>query len=277
MIYLVLAIMCSALLSVIMRLSEGKASGNSMLAVNYLTCLIVAALLTGPQNFIPQGNGAVLTLAMGLFNGFLYLLGFVVFHLNIRRNGLVMSATFMKLGLLVPMVVSIFLFGEKPAFLQIIGFILAIGAILLINLEKGESTLSFKAGLILLLLSGGSADAMSKIFEELGNHDHSAQFLLFTFLSAFLLCVLLVMKNNEKPCKADLLYGVALGIPNYFSALFLLKALGSVKAVVVYPTFSVGTIVTVSLVSVLFFREKLAKRQILALGIILVALILLNI
>ena len=65
-------------------------------------------------------------------------------------------------------------------------------------------------------------------------------------------------------------------IPYYFSAKFLLRALEDVAAVIAYPTYSVGTILVVSLVGVLAFRERLSRRQWFAIGIILIALILLN-
>ena len=46
---------------------------------------------------------------------------------------------------------------------------------------------------------------------------------------------------------------------------------------VVYPVYSVATILTVTVTGVLVFRERLEKRQWIALAMILVALILLNI
>jgi len=46
---------------------------------------------------------------------------------------------------------------------------------------------------------------------------------------------------------------------------------------VVYPTYSVATIVLVTLAGVVFFRERLGKRQWIGLAAILVALVLLNI
>ena len=56
-----------------------------------------------------------------------------------------------------------------------------------------------------------------------------------------------------------------------------MKALGSVPAVITYPTYSIATIVVVSLTGVIFFKEKVGKRQKIAMGIIFVALALLNI
>jgi multidrug transporter EmrE-like cation transporter len=61
------------------------------------------------------------------------------------------------------------------------------------------------------------------------------------------------------------------------SARFLLWALREVPAVVVYPSFSVGTIIVVTLVGVAAFREQVEKRKLAALGLILGALVLLNV
>ena len=71
-------------------------------------------------------------------------------------------------------------------------------------------------------------------------------------------------------------YGLIIGIPNYFSAKFLLLALGSVSAVIVYPTFSVGTIIVVTILGMVLFKERISNRQKFALLAILIALVLLN-
>lgn len=278
MLYLLLAILCSSLLSIIMRLSERHIGENvSMLAFNYVICTILSLIYSGVGNIFPNEEGIGLTLGMGLINGFLYLGGFVLLQVNVKRNGVVMSTTFMKLGLLVPMVFSVFLFGERMDAMQIIGFALAVISIVLINFEKEETTMQFKTGLILLLLVGGMADGMSKVFEEVGNEALSSQFLLFTFGMACLLCWGLVIYKKERLQKYHIIYGVLIGVPNFFAAKFLLKSLQTLPAVIAYPTFSVSTIIVVSLAGVCFFKEKLGKRQWIAIGGILVALVLLNI
>ena len=56
----------------------------------------------------------------------------------------------------------------------------------------------------------------------------------------------------------------------------MLLSLSEIPAVVAYPTYSVGTIVAVTLAGLLLFKEKLSKRQLTALTIILAALVMLN-
>ena len=275
---LLLAIVSSALVSLTMRLSDAKIKNNlAMLAVNYLMCTFLAWAYTGFGRIFPQETGTHTTVIFGGINGILYLAGFVLLQRNIRVNGVVLSATFIKLGLLVSMAVSVGFFGERPELWQWAGFALAVSAIVLMNYRPGEGKAGNMAGLILLLLAGGGGDAMSKIFEELGNPAFSDHFLLLTFLMALGLCLILFGISKESAGIWEVLFGLLVGIPNFFSAKFLLGALKDIAAVIVYPVYSVATILAVTVTGVLVFRERLERKQWLALGMILVALVLLNI
>lgn len=277
MMYLILAMVSSMLVSVVMRLSEKQgATGTWKLAVNYVMCAGMSLWFSGSPQLFPAAEGLPTALLLGGVTGVLYLLGFVLLQWNTRHNGVVLPATFMKLGVIVPTVMSVLLFGEAPKPLQMAGIALALAAIVLIQGRSREETGSL-LGLIALLLSGGTADAMSKIFEEMGLNALKDQFLLYTFGTALILCVALCLVRKQRPTWRDALWGLALGVPNYFSARFLLLALGDLPAVVVYPSFSVGTIVLVTAVGVLCFGERLNRRKWAALGVIAAALVLLNI
>lgn len=279
MIFLLLAIFSSAMLSIIMRLSDRRVTDNiAMLSVNYLMCVLVAAAYAGFGNLLPASEGLPATVLMGCINGGLYLGSFALLQFNIRRNGVVLSSTFMKLGLLVSIIVSVVFFREMPTALQLTGFALAVAAIILINFkrESGNSG-GFKAGLFLLLLGGGLGDSMAKIFEELGNPALESQFLVYTFAAALILCTALMIAKKQRPGKWEIIYGLLIGVPNYFSAKFLLAALETVPAVIVYPVCSVATILVVTVTGVLVFRERLETRQWAGMGLILIALALLNI
>lgn len=279
MLYLILAIFSSAMVSIVMRLSEGKAENNlGMLVMNYLMCSLLGAGSAGAGNlFAPSDPGLAITTAMGCVNGVLYLVSFVLFQYNVRKNGVVLSATFMKLGLLVTMVVSVCIYAELPGLTEALGFALAVSAIVLIHYKKETGTGGFRAGLLWLLLCGGMADAMSKIFEESGVPGMENQFLFFTFATALVFCFLLMLGKGQRIGSREVLFGLLIGIPNFYSSKFLLRSLADVAAVIAYPMYSVGTIAVVTLAGILLFRERLEKRQWAALVMILAALVLLNI
>ena len=273
------SILGSAMISVVMRLSQGKVKANTaMLSVNYLTCMVCAMCFTGVNQLFPAEPGIGRTLWMGGLNGGVYLGSLILIQYNVRRNGVVLQSVFSKLGdMLVPLAISILFFGERPGALQILGAILAIGAILAMNLDKNKQASVSMVALLLLFFWDGFSGAMSKIYEEVGTSALSSQFLLYTFGSAFLLSIVLVIVRKEKPGKWELLFGALVGIPNYFSSRFLLMALDSVPAVVAYPLRSVSIIVVVTLTGVFVFREKLRKRQWWAIAAVLAAVALLSI
>lgn len=277
MVYLLLAILCSSLVSLVMRVAQTKTQSSvGLLAANYMTCALMAAVAADPATLLTPAEGMGITVALGVINGGLYLGGFLLLQWNIRHNGVVLSSAFMKLGVLVPAIMSVLVFGETPSLVQILGFLLAITAIVLVNWQKGQSGGTKGLQLVLLLLAGGMADGMSKVYQELGRGELEKRFLFLTFVVAMLLCLVILLCKREKLGWKELGFGALLGIPNYLSSLFLLKSLGQLQAVVVYPTFSVAVILVVTLAGVALFRERLTRRQLVAGAIICVALALLN-
>lgn len=277
MVYLLLAILSSATISILMRISADKVSAKlSMLAANYLICALLGAAYAGFALICPDVSGFSVTVSLGVVGGVLFLVSFVLFQSNTRKNGIVLSSIFMKLGLLIPILVSVLLFRELPTALQSAGFCIAVCAIVLINLKREARSKGFGFGLLLLLLMGGGADSMAKLFERFGPAALSDQFLFYTFFVALLLCLVLVLRNRERPDLQALLFGALIGIPNFFSSKFLLAALTRLPAVVVYPTFSVATVLIVTLTGVTVFRERLSKLQWGCLGATVVALVMLN-
>ena len=278
MFYLLLTILGSAMVSILIRFSEDRIENPiGMLEANYIACLLISAGLAGFDKLFPAVPELGSTLFMGSINGVLFLACYLLMQLNVRRNGVVLTSTFSKLGLLVSIVVSILFFGEKPTAFQIAGFILAIGAIFLINYRKDKTATDFKFGLILMLIFGGAGDAMAKVYEELGAAELEPQFLFYTFLVSFILCTAILLYKKERMGKREALFGVLIAIPNFVSTSFMLKALATVPAVIVFPAFSVGAILVVTMAGILCFRERLRVRQWIGVGAILVALVLLNI
>ena len=277
MIFLILAICSSAMVAIMMRIAQPRVNyPTGLLASNYIVCSLMALVLSRPE--LPEISRTVLGLpaGLGVINGVLYLGSFMLMQWNTRHNGVVLSSVFMKLGILVPTVLSVVWFQEMPTAVQIIGFFLALTAIVILNYQKGTKLSRRSWGLMLMLVAGGMGDGMSKVYEEYGNPGFQNIFLFFTFFAALLLCLGLVAHKKEKLGMKELLYGAALGIPNFLSSLFLLNALRSVPAVIAFPTFSVAVILVVAAAGILFFRERLQRRQVFGGLLICIALALLN-
>lgn len=280
MLYLFLAVLSSSLISVIMRLGEEKRrSAMGMFVINYAVCAALSCLFAGRIAVYDTHPGFGMAMGLGTAAGILFLISFALLQLNIRLNGMAMASTFMKLGVVISTLIAVFIFHETPRVTQVIGILLAVGSVLLIHTDRSgplESS-SCKWLLVILLLCGGITDSMANVFDKIGDPAVRDYYLFYTFAAALLCALIAMLAKHERIGRQELLDGILVGIPNYFSTRFLLLALGSLPAVIVYPAVSVGTIVLVSLAGFLLFGESLSRIKLLAMGIILMALVLLNI
>ena len=279
MLYLFMAVVSSALVSLLMRLSEKYVRGNMvMFSANYAACMAVSLIYMGRVRPPGDGAGTGTAVTLGAVTGFLYLAGFVLLRKNVNCNGVILSGAAMKLGgVLVPIIAAVLLFQERMKWAQLAGAVLAVAAIVLINAEKGEAgTGGKKRWLAVLLLVSGFADTMANIYDKTGPEALKNLYLFCTFFAALLIALALALRKRQRITAADLLCGLLIGIPNYYSARFLLLSLGRVPAVIAYPVFSVGTIIVISMAGAVFFHERLNRRKKGALMLILVSLVMLN-
>ena len=289
MLYLALAVLASSAVAIIMRLAEPHVKNNfAMFMANYFVCSSIALAYTGSSGALRIQEGTTFALLLGLVSGGLYLLNFVLLKLSIGRSGVTLASVFMKLGVIVPALIAVIAFGEEPTVPQMLGFALAVAAILIIYIEPGkeksdigsDTSGSAAAGgsllLLVLLIVSGVTNSMTNIYDKVGEAAVKDQFLFFNFFTAFLLSGAITLIKHERVSWKDILFGVLIGIPNYHASRFLLLALGSVPAVVSYPVYNVGAIVLISIAGVLLFKEKLGRRKLIGIAMIVAALVLLN-
>ena len=182
MLYLLLAIAASASMTLVLRVfREPKGNPYGLILGNYLTCILLAFLLLPDRSAV--FHGSPMTLLLGCITGCLYVAGLVSMQNSVRINGTALTAAFSKLGLLVPLFLSLVVFGEKPGLFQLIGAALALFALVLLNSgSRGQTDQPASLGLLLLtLIACGSSDGMSKIFERLGSRTEDALFFFYLF------------------------------------------------------------------------------------------------
>lgn len=280
MLYLLLAMLGSAAMSLVLKAFRAR-KGNryGIILGNYITCVLVGLLMMPDRSLLLHGS--LSTLIFGVIGGFFFVAGLTAMQSSIQVNGAALTAAFGKLGLVVTLGVSILCFGERPGPMQLLGIALVFAALVLIHGGKAEKAAGGSFALLLLvLLFGGGGDVMAKIFEQLGGEGEGTLYFFWLFLTAGLLAALLAWRETRltglKLLPGELAAGVLVGLPNYFSSLLLLLALERMPALVVYPAASTGTILLVTLLSALLFREKISRRQCTGLALILAALVLLN-
>lgn len=276
MLFLVLATLSSSVLALVLkRLNSGNTYG--VYFFNYVTCALLS-FLTLEDKALWRGDP--LPLWLGAVGGLVYLASLVVYGYSIRTSGAVLASVFTRLGVLVPIALSVAFFGERPSWLQGAGILLAVAAAVAMNgLPKGEEARArgrLFLPLLLTLLFNGCSDSMSKIFAQVGRREEDGLFVFFIFFFAGLFTLVLLLRQRKGLARRDLLLGALVGVPNFCASRLLLAALTRLPAFVVYPCYSVGAILVISLCSVLLFHERLSRRQWGAVGMILAAVALLN-
>ena len=278
---LLLAVLSSACMAIVLKVFRaGKGNRFGIILGNYLTCILISLLLMPDKGMILHASPT--TLLCGVIGGVLFVAGLMTMQTSTRLNGAMLTSAFSRLGLLLSLAISIAIFGERPSVTQIAGIALVIAAVALMGGGEGENAGRRVLPLLLLtLVTCGGGDAMAKIFERVGVHGEDTLYFFYLFLTAAVLSIGLLIREGRKTGKrvlpGELLSGVAVGIPNYFSSYLLLRSLLTLPAFLVYPIFSTGAILIVMAVSALCFGERLTRRQWLCVGLILCALVLLNV
>lgn len=276
MLFLVLATLSSSVLALVLkRLDSGNTYG--VYFFNYVTCALLS-FLTLEDKALWRGDP--LPLWLGAVGGLVYLASLAVYGYSIRKSGAVLASVFTRLGVLVPIGISVAFLGERPSWLQGAGIALAVAAAVVMNgLPRGGASRpggKLLLPLLLTLLFNGCSDSMSKIFAYAGRREEDGLFVFFIFFFAGLFTLVLLLRQRKGLALRDVLLGALVGVPNFCASRLLLAALTRLPAFVVYPCYSVGAILVISLCSVLLFHECLSRRQWGAVGMILAAVALLN-
>lgn len=230
----------------------------------------------GADGFLSPENSALWALVIGVPTGVMYFLGFYFYQRSVKESGVGMAGSYAKMGILVPMILSMIFWREFPSGLQWAGMILALAAIGLVNLRlaRGWSIFSnIRPALLLLFISCGVSEFTNKLYQRYGMLSMKNLFLLFLFLTAL---VTSLLKIRRKPKRDEVLTGLAVGVPNFFASFFLINALSALPASVVFPTYSAGSIALICLGGRFIFGERLSRLEFLAIVLTMAALLLIN-
>ena len=282
MLFLLLATIASAGNALTMKFAGSRSDNTwALLLFNYLAATILSTL-SAVRSGLAIGEVTAQVWLLGLVTGVLFITTFALLQLNVRVNGATVSSSLARMGAVIPMLLSIVLFGEYPTLAGAGGIAVAIMATLLLSMPKGDQSQadapasSSRRLLIPMVLAGGTADTMPKVFETIGDPAHEEAFILMTFATAFAICLAMLLRAHERPTGVDIACGAMLGFFNFFSTDLMLRALMELPAYVVYTGFSMGVVLLTYAVNALVMHEKLDRRDHVAIVLVLLALVLIN-
>ena len=275
MIALIGTIISSTLIFVIFRLFEKfKIDTFQAIVFNYFTAFICGWTLYSSQ-FTSKVFMNIEWIPYALIISLLFISLFFVMGKSAQQNGVAITSVAVKMSLAVSMIGMIIIYKEALTLLKIAGIVLALTGVLLVSWEpKGskEQNNAWKM-LIILFIGSGILDlclnyAQQNVLNELTPALFSAfGFLIAGFIGLLVLIWQFIFSSARIKGK-NILAGLILGVPNYFSIYLLLQA----YEVIDYSNSSIVAIVNVSVVvlSALFgfmiFKEEFSIKK--AIGLI---------
>ena len=287
MIYLFLSILASSIIFLVFKLFD-KYGINTFQAIviNYIiACASGFAAYTEPINWSKLASYS--WLPGTVFLGVLFIVIFNLMAITTQRSGLSVVSVATKMSVVIPIAFGLIYYNENAAILKIAGILLALIAVYLVSIKKQDSSKPAKKNLIfpiLVFLGSGLIDTSIKYLEDSFVSEQDVPlFSAMIFATAFILGVSVLIfqliKGSQKIELKNSIGGIALGVPNYFSIYFLVRALRhpTLESSTVFTLNNVGIVMVATLIGILFFKEKLSAKNWIGIGFAILSIILIAI
>ncbi|MFT4968667.1 MAG: drug/metabolite transporter (DMT)-like permease [Chitinophagales bacterium] len=289
MIWLLLSILSSTAIMLIFKsFKRFQISTFHAIVVNYFTAMLVGFPFVSDWDVVASSYTSWYYYALIL--GSLFIALFFLIGRTTQELGISVATVSMKLGYVLPIVLAFTWYQESLSTIKIIAILLTFVAVVLSSMKDHEEhhDLSKRKWLFLLpliiFIGSGICDAIvqfteKKFFQESGFE----AFLIILFLTAATLGLIAaivhdVRKGENNFTRKNIIAGIFLGIPNYFSIYFLFKALNFYlnNSAAVFPINNVGIVVASTLFAVLIFSEKLNRKNVIGFVLAIISIILMS-
>ena len=287
MIEITLTIVTFSLMLIIFKYFEiFKVNNLQAIIVNYITAGVLALVADGSvltNNFSITNLFQSTFIYYALIIGVLFIITFNLIAFGTQKIGIAITTVSNKMSMIIPVLIGLFVFEEDKNFLKLIGIVLAILAIFFSCSKNGKLSFDKKylPVIILVFIGQGIADSTLKWAQEFAiNASNNNVFFATTFFTAAFSGTLFMMIQQRKITVTlrSLLWGVILGIPNYFTLYFFVEALsaGVFESSQVFPIVNMGVIVLTAVMGIILFREHLSKSNWMGILLALIAISLIT-
>lgn len=270
MLDLALSVLFSSLIFVIFKLfNTYKVETLYAIIANYVVACIVGLLYYQGEISvvdIPQKPWFWGTFSLGL----LFILVFNLMAAASQRNGVAVASVATKMSFVLPVLFGVYVYQEQLSAIKVLGMILALAAVYFASAKDKSASISKSSLLlpILVFIGSGLIDTSLKYIQE--SYIDEKEFAIFSstvFASAAIIgIVFILLQTIKKPLKVNfrnILGGIVLGVPNYFSIYFLLRALqnDTLNSASIFTINNVAIVMFSTLLGIVLFREKISVKN----------------
>ena len=271
MIFLLLSVLASTLIFVTFKLFERfKINILQAIVANYwvaFSTAIIAYRTSVSIAQLPQFGWFYYALALGA----LFILVFNLMAITTQQSGLSVVSVATKMSLVIPVLFGLFYYKESIGFLKLFGILLALTAVYLTSIRSKQGiNINRKYILfpVLVFIGSGIIDTSIKFLEEtfVAQNDiplFSAVLFLAAGIVGIFILIIQAIRGNFKFEFKNIIGGICLGIPNYFSIYFLVKTLRSdiLESSGIFTVNNVAIVTLSTLAGIILFKEKLSQRN----------------
>lgn len=287
MIYLIGSIVLTSYLTLSFKVCEKyNVSIFQAIVFNYITCVITGSIVNAafPINVeVLQQTWFHWALVMGV----LFVSIFNIVGMTAQRIGVAVASVANKLSLIIPVVLSVYLYHETVKGWKLFGIILALIAVLLTcyqplkkNDANKERYRKWRYLLpIVLFLGSGFLDALiNHVQQTYVTVENSNAYLISGFFSAAAIGLLFLCYQyfigKQVFLFKNLLAGILIGIPNYFSIWCLVRFLKQSpwQSSASIPVNNMGIVLFSSVVAWILFKERLSAINWLGIALSIIAI-----
>lgn len=272
MIYLIGSIVLTSYLTLSFKACE-KYGINVFQAIvfNYITCVITGSIVNGAFP-IHTENIQTPWFGWAMIMGAMFVSIFNIVAITAQKNGVAVASVANKLSLIIPVVLSVYLYNETVAGWKAVGVALALVAVVLTCYTTAEKRNTIQQNKwvyllpLVLFISSGLLDALiNHVQLTYVTADNNNDYLVSSFFSAAtigsLILLVQLIRRKQIFIRKNLLAGILIGIPNYFSIWclvhFLQESPWQTSASI--PVNNMGIVLFSAVVAWLLFKERLTK------------------
>ncbi len=297
MLYFLLAVIFTVALYLIMRAyPRYRVHSFHAIVFNYYSCVATGLLLSPDLERYAQiqwtSTGTLLTLALGT----MFVVAFVLIGQTTQKVSVTAGSLAANMSLVIPVLFGLFVFknaNKEYTLWNYLGLVLALVALGLSAIQKKTSSdsgtssmplnwLALSLPLLTFLATGTNNTLINYLSMSYYSPAEVTTFMVLSCIGAVIVGTLLllirVLFQNERVSGRSLVGGLILGVPNFLSFYFLLKALGAFgnSAAFVFPIYNILTMMASAAAAWLLFREKLTTLNRVGLVLAVIAIILIS-
>ncbi len=272
MIFLLLTILVSIGIFLVFKLA-GMSGLNPLpfVCINYFVAILAGSILT-PVNFSLYRQFPIQLYIVAVLIGILFMGMFLILHRSTNKAGLGITSAASKLAVALPVTVSMLIDKNDNVYVKkVIGIVILLIAFVLIIRPKNPVISEKKALLfpVVLFFGMGTTDSLIKFAQQVYIPPGAvSNFTLLVFaVSAIsgVIALFITHQGSNLFRRKTLSYGLILGLCNYGSLYFMIRALNLnlnaasfLDSSRIFIINSLGIIILATIIGRLFFKEYLS-------------------